>query len=321
MPSLPSSLRWAPLLALALPLLSCASASQGSAGFSVATRLEPYFHKPGITIAVAYQNLATGAGYFRNEDLSYHAASTMKLPVMMALFQAIDGGELRLDEPIAVRNQFPSLLDGSPYALDPKEDGDPELYAAIGSTRPLEELIRRMIVRSSNLATNLLIDKIGASRANDLMRSLGAYRIQVLRGVEDQKAFTANLNNEVTAGDLAVALTALVQGTTFTPASRRKMLEILGAQEFNEKIPAYLPQGTVIAHKTGDITGLHHDAALVFPPDSPADKPYVLVVLTTGYLDQKEADQTIAGISRIVWELRDYRGTAPRISPPAPKDG
>ena len=66
--------------------------------------------------------------------------------------------------------------DASAFSLDPKEDGDPDLYQAVGSTRPLEELIRRMIVRSSNLATNLLIEKIGASRAQDLMRGLGAYR-------------------------------------------------------------------------------------------------------------------------------------------------
>jgi beta-lactamase class A len=316
-PSLPSW-RLAPLLALALPLLSCASAGDRLGASSLALRLEPYFHKPGVTIAVAYQNLGTGAAYFRNEEMSFHAASTIKLPVMMALFQAVEARQLRLDEPIAVRNQFPSLADGSPYALDPAQDGDPELYGALGSTRPLEELIRRMITRSSNLATNLLIDKIGASRANDLMRSLGAYRIEVLRGVEDQKAFEAHLNNRVTAGDLAIALAALVKGTAFSAASNQKMLEILEGQEFNEKIPAYLPKGTVIAHKTGDIPGVHHDAAIVFPP---GEVPYILVVLTTGYVEQKDADQAIAEISRTVWGARSYRGTAPVISPPVPRDG
>ena len=257
-----------------------------------------------MTIGVAYRNLGTGATYYHEEDTVFHAASTMKVPVMMALFQAIDAGELRLSDPIPVRNEFPSLVDGSPFALDPKEDGDPDLYQALGQGRPLEELIRRMIVRSSNLATNLLIEKIGASRATDLMRSLGAYRIQVLRGVEDEKAFKAGLNNKVTAKDLEIALTALAKGETFKPASKEKMIEILKAQEFNEKIPAFLPKGTPIAHKTGDITGIHHDAAIVYPP---GESPYVLVVLTDGFQDEKEADRVIAEISRMVWQGRGLK--------------
>jgi beta-lactamase class A len=290
------------LSALALPLLSCASGGAKPAKAPLALRLEPFFHRPGATVAVAYRNLGSGAAFARNETETFHAASTMKVPVMMALFQAVDAGELRLDEPIPVRNQFPSLVDGSPFSLDPKEDGDPDLYQALGSTRPLEELIRRMIVRSSNLATNLLIEKIGASRANDVMRSLGAYRIRVLRGVEDEKAYQAGLNNTVTAEDLAVALSALAQGGTFTASSSARMVEILKGQEFNEKIPALLPPGTPVAHKTGDITGVHHDAAIVYPP---GESPYVLVVLTAGFQDEKEADRTIAEISRIVWDRRN----------------
>jgi len=292
---------FAALLCVSLALAACASGGGPSASGALAGRLEPYFHRHDVTIAVAYRNLGTGATFFRNEDNSFHAASTMKVPVMMALFQMVDAGELRLAEPMPVRNQFQSLVDGSPFALDPKEDGDPDLYQLAGESQPLEELIRRMIVRSSNLATNLLIERIGASRATDLMRSLGAMRIQVLRGVEDEKAFKAGFNNTVTAKDLEIALTALAKGETFTPASNEKMIEILKAQEFNEKIPAYLPKGTPIAHKTGDITGIHHDAAIVFPP---GEAPYVLVVLTRGYQDEKAANQAIAEISRLVWQGR-----------------
>ena len=286
-------------------LLSCASGIPARLGSSaLAGRLEPFFQRKGVMIAVAYRNLGTGVTFHRNEDESFHAASTMKVPVMMALFQAVDEHHLRLDEPIPVRNQFQSIVDGSPFTLDPKEDGDPDLYQAVGSTRPLEELIRRMITRSSNLATNLLIEKIGASQASDLMRSLGAYRIRILRGVEDDKAYQAGLNNTTTAKDLEIALAALAQGGTFTPASSARMIEILKAQEFNEKIPAYLPKGTPVAHKTGDITGIHHDAAIVYPP---GEAPYVLVVLTSGYQDEKQANQTIAEISRVVWQERRGR--------------
>jgi len=293
-----------PLGLLLLGCLGCASAGEPG---NLAGQLEPFLHRQDANIAIAYRNLGTGAFYFRNEDDAFHAASTMKLPVMMALFQTIDAGERRLNDPIAVKNQFQSLVDASPFTLDPKDDGDPDLYKAVGSSLPLEELIRRMIVRSSNLATNILIERLGASRAMDMMRGLGAYRMKVLRGVEDEKSYKAGLNNTATAKDLAILLTALAQGETFSPASNAKMIEILKEQEFNEKIPAFLPKGIPIAHKTGDITGVHHDAAIVFPP---REGPYVLVVLTSGFQDEKKANQIIAEISRVVWQRHGERADA-----------
>lgn len=296
---------FAPLLAAILPLAllaACASVKAASPPRgSLAARVDELVARKDGKVAVAYRNLGTGAFLFRNEDDPFHAASTMKVPVMMAYFQAIDSHEVRLEEGLLVKNEFRSIVDGSSYSLNPQEDGDPELYRAIGETRTYDELIRRMITRSSNLATNLLIDRLGASRANDLLRSLGAYRMQVMRGVEDDKAFRARLNNSATAKDLAIVLAALVEGDFFTPASRERMLAILKGQEFNEKIPAFLPKGVPIAHKTGDITGIHHDAAIVFPPDEP---PYILVILTSGFVDEKAADQRIAEISRLIWQGR-----------------
>jgi len=310
------------LCLLALPAVlapACVSLSAGPPRGSLAAQVDELVQRQGPFVAVAYKNLGTGAFLYRNEDASFHAASTMKVPVMMAYFQAVDAGEMRLADTLPVRNGFRSIVDGSPYALDPQEDSDADLYRAEGSEKSLEELIRRMITRSSNLATNLLIEKIGASRANDLLRSLGAYRMQVMRGVEDDKAFRAHLNNTATAKDLSVLLAALVSGETFTPESRAAMLEILKAQEFNEKIPAYLPKGIAIAHKTGDITGVHHDAAIVFPP---GEAPYILVVLTSGFLEEKAADQRIAEISRLVWQGRkEDPGKPLPKAPPAREHG
>jgi beta-lactamase class A len=255
-------------------------------------------------VAVAYLDLATGETLFRNARASVHAASTMKVPVMVALFVAAGRGELRLDEPVAIRNEFASLVDGSPYQLDPKDDSDPDLYAAIGETRPLEDLVGRMIDRSSNLATNLLLAKVGAARVTAAMRALDAYDVQVLRGVEDGKAFAAGINNTVTAYDLMLVLRALAEGRVASPAASERMVHILEAQELNEKIPAGLPAGIRVAHKTGDITGIHHDAAIVYPP---AGSPYVLVVLTAGFEEESEADAAIADVSRAVWEARTER--------------
>jgi beta-lactamase class A len=286
---------------LAFLVLSCASAPHPAG--SLPGEVERIVARQGEKrlIAVAWRHLGTGASFSLHDRERFHAASTMKVPLMMALFDAVDRGALRLDEPIPVRNQFHSIMDGSTYTLDPGEDGDPDLYQAAGQTRPLEELIRRMIVRSSNLATNLLIEEIGASTVMDLMRRIEAYDIRVLRGVEDEKAFAAGMNNATTAYDLLVVLDAIVDGKTFSAASSERMIDILKAQELNEKIPAGLPPGTPVAHKTGDITGVHHDAAIVFPP---GEKAYVLVVLTAGFQDEKAANGIIAEISRAVWERR-----------------
>lgn len=297
------------LSSLCLLLLGCATTGGAAKPGTLPGELQPFFHRKDVEIAIAYRNLGTGTFYYHDEDEPFHAASLVKLPVMMALFQSVDAGGRRLNEPITVRNQFQSLVDSSTFTLDPKDDGDPDLYKLVGSTQTLEELIRRMIVRSSNLATNILVDRIGASSAMDLLRSLGAYQMKVLRGVEDEKAFQAGLNNTVSAKDLETLLLALVQGETFSPASRAKMIEILEAQEFNEKIPAFLPKGIPIAHKTGDITGVHHDAAIVFPP---GENPYVLVILTAGFRDEKQANQIISEISRVVWQRRGDKANTVR---------
>jgi beta-lactamase class A len=287
------------LPSLLLPLAACASAP--SPPPALARRVDALLAQTQGTVAVAFYQVGTGETLLRDARRSLHAASTMKVPVLLALFHAADRGTLRLDQPVAVRNEFRSIVDGSPFALDPGEDSDPELYAAVGGARPLEELAQRMIVRSSNLATNLLIELVGAPRVMDLMRALGAHDIRVLRGVEDEKAFAAGRNNTTTAYDLMLVLRAIAERRAISPAASERILAILAAQEFREKIPAGLPPGVPVANKTGDITGIHHDTAIVMPPGEP---PYVLVVLTSGFADEAAANRVIAEVSRAVWEER-----------------
>ena len=282
-----------------LLLLACASAAPSTAALE--RQLDEVLAGTGGTVAVAYFDLGTRATVLRDGRLSLHAASTMKVPVMLALFREVDRGALRRDQPVLVKNEFKSIADGSPFALDPTEDGDPELYKALGETRPLEELMRRMIVRSSNLATNLLIELARPERVMELMRALGARDIRVLRGVEDEKAYEAGLNNTTTAYDLMLVLRAIAERRAISPAASEAMLAILAAQEFKEKIPAGLPAGVAVANKTGDITGIHHDAAIVLPAGEP---PYVLVVLTKDFVDEAAANALIAAVSRAVWEAR-----------------
>src|SRR6266480_4483280 len=199
--------------------------------------------EPGAMVGLAYVDLASGDTLFLNADTSFHAASTMKVPVMIELFRRAKTGSFRMNQGLLLVNQFASLADGSPYALDPSSDSDTTLYHRIGDRVPIDTLLRLMITRSSNLATNTLITLVGADAVTRTMRSLGAQRIQVLRGVEDGKAFDKGLNNTTTARDLALILRAIEEGRAASPAATREMLGILLAQEFNEKIPAGLPAG------------------------------------------------------------------------------
>ena len=255
----------------------------------------------GKSIAVAYYDLASGRTLLRNEREVFHAASTMKVPVMLGIYEAVTRGELRLDQPVRVKNEFTSIFDGSKYALEAREDSDPKLYDEVGKELPLRELVRRMEVRSSNLATNIVIELIGAPRVMRLMKEIGANDIRVLRGVEDDKAYHAGMNNTTTAYDLMLVFRTLAEKRAISPEASTEMLEILAAQEHNDGIPAGLPPGTRVAHKTGSITAIAHDAGIVFRPDG---TQYVAVILTRGFAKGDDADAVIAEISRALWEMR-----------------
>jgi len=256
---------------------------------------------PGAVAGVAYRPLGPGEPLDVGADAEFHAASTMKVPVMIELFRQADRGALSLDQPVLLVNRFGSIVDGSPYAVSPADDSDSAMYARVGERVPLRELIERMIVRSSNLATNAAIALADPARVTATARALGASRMKVLRGVEDQKAYDRGLNNTTTAADLAALMAAIATDRAASPAACAEMRDILSRQEFNGEIPAGLPPGTRVAHKTGQITGVLHDAAIVYPP---AGEPYVLVVLTRAIPDETVARALIADISRLVWESR-----------------
>lgn len=250
-------------------------------------------------VGVAVYDTQTKQTLLLNERVSLHAASTMKLPVMMEIFRLVQEKRLRLDEPLEVKNKFYSIVDGSEYRLSKDDDSDEEVYRRIGQKMTVLELMEHMITWSSNLATNLLIERVTPEKVMALMRSLGANDIQVLRGVEDGKAFRAGKNNTTTAYDLMLLLRLIAENKFQSKKACEKMVGILAAQHFNDGIPAGVPAGTRVAHKTGEITKHTHDAGIVYPPDG---KSYVIVVLTKGIADQKQSSKLIAEISRTVYQ-------------------
>lgn len=252
----------------------------------------------GAEVGFYYRNPATGDSLLFNPDLRMHAASMMKVPVMIQLYRDADTGRLALDDSVTIVNEFASIADGSRYRLDPEDDSEETLYERVGERVTVRELIELMITLSSNLATNILIELAEPRRVTQTMRALGADSILVLRGVEDLAAYERDLNNTTTARDLGVIFTALAEDRAASPAACEEMLDILSHQEFNEGIPAGLPRAVQVAHKTGFITGISHDGGVVALEDGTR---YVLVVLTRGIQDAAQADALIADLSRMVY--------------------
>jgi beta-lactamase class A len=251
----------------------------------------------GADVAVAWQplNARRGEQILINTSTRFHAASTMKLPVMIELFKQVARKKLRLDDTLVVSNHFTSMVDGSPYEISADGDSDGDVYRAIGQPMTLGLLCEHMITRSSNLAANLLIVKLGPKNVQATINRLGASGMQVVRGVGDQKAFDHGLNNTTDAMGLFTLLRKIGRGEVISRAASADMVEILKRQTANDGIPSGLPAGTAVAHKTGTITGIHHDAAIVYAP-----RPYVLVLLVRGITDQRVSAKLMADITRVV---------------------
>ena len=228
-------------------------------------------------LGISFYDAETTIQWSYNADHYFHAASTMKLAVLLGVFRQIDRGELNLDAPVHVRNRFTSIVNQEPFMLDLGRDADPDVYGHLGRTLSVRELAYWMITKSSNLATNLLVDVVGIHTIQQALDELEIDGVRVLRGVEDQAAFQAGLNNEVTANGLLKMLRLIADGKAYSQKACEEMLNIMLEQQYRSGIPAGLPKAARVAHKTGNISTVHHDAGIVYLEGR---KPYVLVILT-----------------------------------------
>jgi beta-lactamase class A len=240
-----------------------------------------------------------GPSWVAHRDREQHyAASTMKLALVIAAFREEEAGRLSLEETVSVHNSFASASGTGRFSLDESEDSDPEPWARLGQRVALRWLAYRSIVRSSNLATNLLLDAVGVPAVAAALDAVGAVDSVVSRGIEDSAARESGLQNLVTARDLALTLQALVAGTAAGRRSCQEILEVLAAQQINDAIPALLPAGTRVAHKSGWVEGISHDAGIVYPPGA---EPFVVVVCTTSDLDEQAGLDLIAAGALAAW--------------------
>ena len=288
---------FAPYRRVGVSLNDATKAAVTLADESLPTDVLSRIQKSGADVGVAFRTLDGKIEWFSRADDVFHAASTMKIPVMIELFHQVREGALKLDEPLVAKNEFHSLVDGSIFTLDPADDSETDLYKAVGQTRTLSQLCELMITVSSNLATNLLVEKLGVDNIRATVHALHADGMSVLRGVEDNKAYEKGMNNTTTARGLLVLLEAIAKGQAVDPDSSRQMVEILARQKFNEAIPAGLPSGTRVAHKTGELPKVHHDAAIVYAP-----RPFVLVILVRGLAESKDSAALMADITRRIYQ-------------------
>ena len=249
--------------------------------------------------AIAFKDLSTGETLLVNEQVSFHAASTMKTPVLIEIYKQAAAGKFSLADSVTIKNEFKSIVDSSIYALSSDDDSETGLYKRTGEKITIHDLVYEMITVSSNLATNMLIELVDARNVTQTMRTLGAKDIQVLRGVEDNKAYEKGLSNTTTAYDLMLIFEKLANGEAADSLASKAMIDILLDQQFNEIIPAQLPPRVKVAHKTGSITGVQHDSGIVLLPDG---RKYVLVLLSKELEDTDAAVKAMADVSKMIYD-------------------
>ncbi len=254
---------------------------------------------PGV-VSVWLAGLEGVAAYAREPDALHYAASTMKVPLAVAAYRRHERGDLDLDGPVEVHNGFSSASDGSSFSMSQDDDQDDDTWDAIGSRLPLRTLVDRSLRLSGNLATNLLLEHVGAGAVAEVLADAGCSPDTVItRGIEDLVAAEAGLNNLVTAADLGLVLRGIADHTLAGDESCAEIEGILARQRWRDGIPSGLPETAYVANKTGQVDGIAHDLALIRPADRPA---YLLVVLTSVQVPDPEAQAFIADVSGAVWE-------------------
>lgn len=232
------------------------------------------------TYGVVVKNLKTGEVYYDNEHETFDTGSLYKLWVMAAVFNKIQTGEwdedLVLSEDIAVLNEI--------FDVDLEQA---ELKEGI-ATFSVRDALTQMITISHNYAALLLAEEIKLSSVAKFLESNGLNESKV--GVSGEAPTT-------TPYDTLLFFEKLYKGELADQQYTDEMLELLKKQQLNDKLPKYLPQGTVVAHKTGEIGWFSHDAGIVYSPTG----DYIIAILSESDLPA-EANERIAQMSKATFE-------------------
>lgn len=290
---------------IALSLLALA-ASVGAAQTtlrSLRPELEARIASHRGTVAVSVVDLQTGESLAIRGDDPFPSASIIKLPVLVELFQQVEAGRLRLDDPIM-------LIDAD------KVPGSGILqYLSAPHRLTLGDAALLMIILSDNTATNLILDKVGLRAVGERMEALGLPRSKVHSNTF-RRATSIAMDSSVvyglgvtTANEITRLLSLIYRGEAVSKAASEAMVEILKKQVYEEGIPRRLADDVVVAHKTGGLDAARHDCGIIYA----AERDYALCILTRENIDQSwridnEAQLLFADLARMVHQRMNGRG-------------
>ena len=221
---------------------------------------------------------------------------------MAAAYRAADAGDLSLDESVPVHATFDSVVEGAgTFDCTSAYDSDPQVWERLGTAVALRWLVRRSIVRSSNLATNLILERLGFGAVEDVYRSVDASGCTVRRMIQDAAGLEAGVTNTVTARGLTRLMGSIAGRKAASVPACDEMLDVLRAQEWRDDIVRGLPPGTSVAHKNGWVEGVRHSIALIEPGDV---APYLLAICTTSTLADAESADLLAELAAASWADR-----------------
>jgi beta-lactamase class A len=286
---------------LIFPLIILACSADRPDTVQLKADLEEYLSTREGTYAVWFQHLQKpDVRVYINEDTLFHAASTMKTPVMVELFRRAEQGEFNLTDSVKIENRFYSIVDGSAFELTLNPEGNDPFERKVGEMATLYDMNHAMITYSSNITTNLILQRVGAEETTQTMQNLGAERMEVIRGLYDMKAFEQGLSNRTTARDLGILFERIANGTAVSPEMDSMMVDVLKDQYYRDVIPARLPDDVIVANKTGSITGVVHDSGIVYLPDGSS---YVLVILSKDLPENRIGTETGAAVSEMIYNF------------------
>ncbi|HLI50340.1 MAG TPA: serine hydrolase, partial [Thermomicrobiaceae bacterium] len=243
----------------------------------------------------------------RDGDVVVPSASTRKVAILMTALKDVHGGKLNLDQPITIQERYQHNNSGCFQHLTP------------GFTITLRDALVMMIIVSDNTCTGTIADLVGLDAVNTLCRSIGMLGTTHRHGMPPADLphdHPVDYTNATTPRDLGLLLDLILIGTHDEGAATklgsttelcRLALDILSWQKLNTRMPALLPKGTKVAHKTGTGARNYNDAGIVFRGDEPR---YILTVYTehvpeelpNGLPGFAAAAQLIAQLARECWD-------------------
>ena len=248
----------------------------------IATLLASYMGRWGIKII----NKSTGEVLEINPDMVFPAASMIKVPIMYEIMAQAAAGIIDLEASLVVTSGV--RVGGAGILQELRPD----------ITMTVRELVTLMIILSDNTATNMLINLVGMDAVNATMADLGLKSTKLRRQMMDFDAAQAGKENHTCASDVALLFGILERRQHLTPEYSTLMLDILKRQQVRDKLPFYLPEETVLANKTGTLTGVEHDGGILYLPSG----SYIIAILTADLEANYQGLQLVASIGKVIYE-------------------